>query len=253
MISLLGAFSAQQISILVFLMVIGESQEMAKPLYRDASLPVDERVDDLLKRMTVEEKAGQMFHDMIIIGPEGSLSQASADFGIAGTEELLGGKHMTHFNLLGRVKDARLTAEWYNRLQKRALETRLGIPVTLSTDPRNHFTDNVGTSSKAGALTEWPEPLGLAALRSPELVEHFANVARQEYLALGLRVALHPQVDLATEYRWARINATFGEDADLTSEMVSAYIRGFQGKEFGAQSVSTMTKHFPGGGPQKDG
>ena len=226
---------------------------MAKSSYRDSTLPIDERVDDLLKRMTLEEKAGQMFHDMILMGPEGSLSQASADFGIAGTEDLVGGKHMTHFNLLGPVKDARLTAEWYNRLQNRALETRLGIPITLSTDPRNHFTDNVGTSSRAGVLSQWPETLGLAALRSPELVQHFADIARQEYLALGLRVALHPQVDLATEYRWARINATFGEDADLSSELVSAYIRGFQGKELGTRSVSTMTKHFPGGGPQKDG
>lgn len=225
----------------------------AKPPYRDASLPIDERVDDLLGRMTLGEKAGQLFQDMIMMGPEGSLSKASTDFGIAGTEELVGEKFMTHFNLLGPVLDSRMTAEWHNRLQKRALETRLGIPITLSTDPRNHFTDNVGTSFRAGVLSQWPETLGLAAIRSPELVERFADVARQEYIALGLRAALHPQIDLATEPRWARINATFGEDADLSSELVSAYIRGFQGAHMGTRSVSTCTKHFPGGGPQKDG
>jgi beta-glucosidase len=107
-------------------------------------------------------------------------------------------------------------------------------------------------------LSLWPEFLGFAALRDVKLVEKFANIARQEYLALGLRVALHPQVDLATEYRWSRINNTFGEDAELTGELVQGYIRGFQDKPglglgFGPHSVSTMTKHFPGGGPQHDG
>ena len=84
-------------------------------------------------------------------------------------------------------------------------------------------------------------------------MQRFADIARQEYLAVGLRLALHPQVDLATEPRWSRINGGFGEDADLTSKLVQAYIRGFQGEHLGPESVSTMTKHFPGGGPQLDG
>ena len=84
-------------------------------------------------------------------------------------------------------------------------------------------------------------------------MEHFADIARQEYLAVGLRVALHPQVDLATEPRWPRINGTFGEDAELAGRLVAAYIRGFQGTQLGPASVATMTKHFPGGGAQKDG
>jgi beta-glucosidase len=129
----------------------------------------------------------------------------------------------------------------------------LGIPVTLSTDPRHAFSSNPGTAARAGAFSQWPESLGLAALRDPELVEQFADIARQEYLAGGFRVALHPQIDLATEPRWSRIGMTFGEDADLTSELVRPYIRGFQGRRLGRDSVSTMTKHFPGGGPQLDG
>jgi beta-glucosidase len=84
-------------------------------------------------------------------------------------------------------------------------------------------------------------------------MEEFANNSRQEYLAVGIRQALHPQVDLATEPRWPRISGTFGEDAALSSRMTIAYIRGFQGKKLDATSVATMTKHFPGGGPQKDG
>ena len=105
----------------------------------------------------------------------------------------------------------------------------------------------------AGPFSEWPESVGLAAIGDEALVERFGDIARQEYTAVGIRVALHPQIDLATEPRWARQLQTFGEDADLTSELGAAYIRGFQGSAFGEGSVSTMTKHFPGGGPQKDG
>lgn len=93
----------------------------------------------------------------------------------------------------------------------------------------------------------------MAAIGDPALVEQFADIARQEYLAVGLRVALHPQIDLATEPRWCRIGGTFGEDADLTARLVTAYIRGFQTEHLGPASVATMIKHFPGGGPQLDG
>jgi beta-glucosidase len=106
---------------------------------------------------------------------------------------------MSHFNLVGSVENVKKAAEWHNRLQQRALQTRLRIPITLSTDPRNHFADNVGTASMTGVFLQWPETLGFAALRSADLVERFGDIARQEYVALGLRVNLHPQVDLATE------------------------------------------------------
>jgi beta-glucosidase len=139
--------------------------------YRDASLPVAERLEDLLKRITLAEKAGQMFQDMILMGPGGTLSEPSKDFGIEGTDELVGHRLMTHFNLLGPVQDVRVVGEWQNRLQRRARETRLGIPITLSTDPRNHYTDNVGTGFRAGVFSQWPESLGLAAIRSAKLVE----------------------------------------------------------------------------------
>ncbi len=220
------------------------------PAYRDASLPVDERVDDLLGRMTVAEKAGMLFQTMIAPGP---IDEANPHMGLASGEHMVGEQLMTHFNVLGTAPDTTALAEWTNALQERASRTRLGIPVTLSTDPRNHFTDNVGTAARAGAFSQWPETLGLAAIGSVELVEAFADTARQEYLAVGLRLALHPQVDLATEPRWSRIGGTFGEDAELSAELVAGYIRGFQGAELGPDSVSTMTKHFPGGGPQLDG
>ena len=215
-------------------------------------MDIDARVEELLSRMTLAEKAGMLFQTMIVVG-SGDLSEPNSAFRVNSAEYMIKEQQLSHFNVVRAADDARTLAEWQNRLQKLAASTRLGIPVTLSTDPRHHFTENVGTAAAAGAFSQWPETLGLAAIGSAELVQRFGDIARQEYVAVGLRLALHPQVDLATEPRWSRINGGFGEDADLTSKLVQAYIRGFQGEQLGPESVSTMTKHFPGGGPQLDG
>ncbi len=219
----------------------------------DAGLPVDERVDLLLREMTVPEKIGQFFHAMISMGEGGELSDGNPEFNIASNREYVVDRHMSHFNVLGAAPSAGELARWYNNIQELAASTRLGIPVTISTDPRHSSSENPGAAIFTSSFSQWPEPLGLAATRDAALVERFGDIARQEYVAVGIRVALHPQIDLATEPRWARQLQTFGEDVDLTSELGAAYIRGFQGETFGAGSVSTMTKHFPGGGPQKDG
>lgn len=228
------------------------SDTVARP-WLDASLPVEERVDLILAEMTVEEKVGLFFQTMITIGPDGGLSAGDPAFGLPSTDEYVNERHMTHFNLLGAAPTAGDIARWHNRLQELAASTRLGIPVSLSTDPRHSFTDNPGAAMHAGPFSQWPDALGLAATRDEELVRTFGDIARQEYTAVGIRVALHPQVDLATEPRWARQLQTFGEDAELSARLGAAYIRGFQGETVGPASVSTMVKHFPGGGPQKDG
>lgn len=201
--------------------------------------------------MTVEEKAGQLFHTQLAQGPNGTLSLTTSRSN--GTDNYVLEKHMTHFNLVGQVTNVRQTAQWYNRLQEYALNTRLGIPVTLSSDPRHSSTEAVGSAIAANQFSAWPQSLGLAALRSAEIVQKFAEIAAAEYKAIGIRSALHPQIDLTTEYRWARIGGTMGEDADLTSELVVAYLKGFQGESFGTHSVTTVTKHFPGGGPMENG
>lgn len=219
--------------------------------YRDPHRPVDERVEDLLSRMTLEEKAGQLFHSMLSMNTDGTFA-TDGPFVHAPTPELIEGRALTHFNLIGQY-GVRETAQWVNRVQELAASTRLGIPVTLSTDPRHAFTDNPGASFNSGAFSAWPEPLGLAAIGDPALVERFGDTVRREYLAVGFRVALHPQIDLATEPRWSRQSGTFGSSAELTSELVRAYVRGLQGTRLGPDSVAAMVKHFPGGGPQKDG
>ncbi|GEB59879.1 glycoside hydrolase family 3 protein [Streptomyces gardneri] len=221
--------------------------------YQDASRPVDERVEDLLSRMTPEEKAGQLFHSMLMMNPDGTpVTDTDGSMLPLTTPDLIEDRRLTHFNLLGTY-GAREMALWHNAIQEMAAGTRLGIPVSLSTDPRHAFTDNIGASFNAGAFSAWPEALGLAAVGDPELVLAFADTVRREYLSVGFRTALHPQIDLATEPRWARQSGTFGSDAKLTGELVEAYVRGLQGESLGKDSVAAMVKHFPGGGPQKDG
>jgi len=222
-------------------------------VYEDYRRPVEERVEDLLAQMTLEEKVGMMFQPMITCTPEGDLVEAEPDFAMpAPTSEMIVGRHIRHFNTISAVEPRKM-ARWTNQIQKMAERTRLGIPVTISSDPRHSWQQNVGATIAAAGFSQWPVPLGLAATRDEELVREFGDIARQEYLAVGIRVALHPMADLATEPRWARLSGTFGEDAELTARMTVAYIKGFQGERLGPQSVSCMIKHFPGGGPQKDG
>jgi beta-glucosidase len=200
--------------------------------------------------MTLEEKAGLMFQPPIFIGGDGELIEAGP-FG-DGATKLVAERHLNHFNIYV-APGARETAEWHNNLQRLAESTRLGIPVTISSDPRHGFDENVGVSFAGSWLSQWPEPIGLAATQDEELVRRFGEIAAQEYRAIGIHVALHPMADLATEPRWARITGTFGEDARVAGRLTAAYIRGFQGDTLGPASVACMTKHFPGGGPQADG
>ncbi|MBN2115509.1 MAG: glycoside hydrolase family 3 C-terminal domain-containing protein [Anaerolineales bacterium] len=220
--------------------------------YEDPRRPVEERVEDLLQQMTLEEKAGLMFQTMVGMNPDGTILEKTGMFPLPQTSDMIARRLMNHFNLL-QGSDPRHMAEWHNHIQKLAEQTRLGIPVTISTDPRHAFSQNPLASLNAGSFSQFPEPTGLAAARDVDLVRRFADIARQEYLAVGIRLALHPMADLATEPRWARVNGTFGEDADLSAQMTAAYIRGFQGKTLGKESVACMTKHFPGGGPQMGG
>ena len=219
--------------------------------YQDPARPIDERIEDLLSRMTLEEKAGLLFQTMVMITPDGEFNLDMGAFGGPTIRELTE-KHITHFNLVGSAPAEKIAA-WVNQLQELAASRRLGIPITLSTDPRHSFAENPGVHMATEAFSQWPESPGLAAIGDEQLVEAFADIARQEYLAVGLRAALHPVADLATEPRWARVNGTFGEDNALAANLIAAYIRGFQGKTLDSQSIACMTKHFPGGGPQLHG
>jgi beta-glucosidase-like glycosyl hydrolase len=220
--------------------------------YEDPRRPVAERVEDLVGRLSLPEKAGLMFHTVIEAGSDGRVLEHPGEISKSPTSEVVLGKHLSHFNVHA-LGSARMAARWHNDLQRLASRTPHGIPVTISTDPRHGFVENAGVSFAAGSFSQWPEALGLAALRDPELVRRFADIARQEYVAVGIRAALHPTLDLATEPRWARQAGTFGQDPEVVTELAVAYLRGFQQEHIGVGSVACTSKHFPGGGSQKDG
>jgi beta-glucosidase len=224
-------------------------------VYEDVRQPVSARVNDLLSQMTLDEKAGMLFINGARVNEDGSIGDkpATGMFAFAPNAlNLVKEKKMNHFNLWAVPSPAAL-AKWYDTMQQYMQDsTRLGIPITIASDPRNHFSSNIFAMT-ANAFSQWCEPLGLGAIGSDSITHEFADVSRREYLAVGIREALHPQIDLATEPRWPRISGTFGEDAQLTARMAKAYITGYQGDKLDSNSVATMTKHFPGGGPQKEG
>lgn len=225
-------------------------------VYEDVRQPIEKRVEDLLHQMTLEEKAGLMFINGARINDDGSIEDKPGTglFAFApNAAKLLTEKKMNHFNLWAIPDEPHTLAVWYNKMQKLAEDSRLGIPITIASDPRSHFSNNI-FAMKASGFSQWCEPLGLGAIGDPKLTRQFADMVRQEYLAVGIREALHPQVDLATEPRWARISGTFGEDAQLTAKQATAYIEGFQGgSTLTREGVAAMTKHFAGGGPQREG
>jgi len=221
-------------------------------IYEDPRQPIEMRVEDLLRQMTLEEKAGLLFINGSVVNEDGSLEAkpGTPGFGRVAVEQMTH-HQMNHFNLW-QIPSGKVVAKWYNALQRFAEQTRLGIPVTIASDPRNHFSNNIFAMA-ATDFSQWCETLGFGAIGDEELVRQFADMVRREYLAVGIRVALHPQIDLATEPRWPRISGTFGEDAYLTARLAKAYIAGFQTATLGPNSVACMTKHFPGGGPQAEG
>ena len=223
-------------------------------IYEDARISNALRVNDLLSQMTIEEKVGLMFHPPFTVNP--GIGMRIYEILIRGnqfTESHIIKKHINHFNLYGNPDPVKL-AKRINQLQNYAARSRLGIPLTISSDPIHEVERGGGIASfSVQGFSKWPSQLGLAATRDVELVKKFADIARQEYLAVGIRTALHPMADLATDPRWARNFGTFGSDSKLSASLTLAYMDGFQGENINSQSVLTMVKHFPGGGPQENG
>ena len=221
-------------------------------IYEDHRQPLEARVDDLLGQMNVAEKAGLMFQKFVMMDDDGGITEGMGSWGPFSTKAEMFDKHITQNGTM-RVLAPEAMVRWHNAMQLHAEETRLGIPYQFSTDPR-HGVGQIDLNNQGTPyFSAWPEPIGLAAINDEAVTEQFGDIARQEYRAMGLHIALHPMGDLATEPRWSRIVGTFGEDAERSARMTAAYVRGFQGKEIGPHSVLCMTKHFPGGGPQLDG
>ncbi len=223
--------------------------------YEDWRRPVAERVADLVARMTLEEKVGTMLHGTLRAdaGPLAVLGRGER-YDLDDVAGLIEGRHVT--SMITRLVPAPGPfAEQNNLVQRIAAEARLGIPVTVSSDPRHHFGDLVGATVSGTGFTEWPETLGLGALDDVDLVRSFGDCVRREYRAVGIAMSLAPQADLATNPRWPRFSGSFGEDPALVDRMVGAYVEGVQAGTdgLGPTSVACVVKHWVGYGATANG
>lgn len=250
--------------------------------YEDWRLPVEARVKDLLAQMTLQEKIGFMIISTTRLAGDNSFqagaprAEISSGFNeedlmqptnmftrkplpvpmmsAAGTTKGVMTFNLRHFILRANT-NARTLAEWSNNLQALCESSRLGIPAVVASNPRNHITVDaaIGLSVGTTVFSRWPGELGMAAMRDLKLTREFAEIAAKEWTSVGIRKGYMYMADLATEPRWQRIEGTFGEDADLASNMIREIVLGFQGRKLNKNSVAMTTKHFPGGGPQVGG
>ena len=240
--------------------------------YEDWRLSPEERAADLAARLTPEEIAGLMLYSPHQAVPPHGGGMFSGTFGGRSFEEsglppfalsdqqlqFIRQDHIRHI-LLTTVDGADTAARWSNALQACAEAQPHGVPVNISTDPRNGARPSgVEFKSGEGDISRWPEGMGFAACFDPEVVRQFAHDASLEYRALGITTALGPQIDLATEPRWMRWCDTLGQKPEDVLPLVRAYCDGMQTSEgepsgWGRQSVNTMVKHWPGGGPCEGG
>ena len=222
--------------------------------YEDWRLSAEVRAKDLVSRMTLAEKAGLMMHGTAPVTNDTTGAGTGSAYDLTALDTLVNTQFINTF-ITRMSGDAQTMADQYNKIQALAEQSRLGIPVSISTDPRNHFQYTLGASAGSSGFSQWPETLGFAALNDVAETKRFGDIARQEYLAVGITQALSPQADVSTEPRWARINGTFGEDADIAKAQVQAYIEGFQGGSTGItqKSVVAVVKHWGGYGAAKDG
>jgi beta-glucosidase len=233
------------------------SAELPLPIYKDPHQPVQSRVDDLLARMTLDEKVAQLEtiweQKSKVETANGTFSPelASKNFpnGIGGFARPSDYRGVTQSNgaagAAGETvnRDARQTAEFVNAAQHWAVEhTRLGIPILMHEESLHGYV--------ARGATSFPQSIALASTWDPELVSRVFSVAAREARARGATLVLAPVVDVARDPRWGRIEETYGEDPYLVTQMGLAAVRGFQGPTLPlpADKVFVTLKHFTGHG-----
>jgi beta-glucosidase len=233
---------------LTMLLFVGTVAAQTRPLYQDSAQPVEARVQDLLKRMTLEEKVAQLQsyrttdpqafdeHDNFFGGTDAAaLDRGAGSVWAGGTGDRF-------------MRDASKAVRRVNSLQKYMREkTRLGIPVFV-------FAEALHGYMGAGA-TSFPQAIALGSTWDPALVERVFTAAAREARARGVRQVLSPVLDLAREPRWGRYEECFGEDPFLVAQMGLAAVYGLQGRGamIDEQHVAVTLKHFAGHGQPEGG
>ena len=201
--------------------------------YEDWRLDAETRAEDLLSRMSDKQKGAQMAHMTLVTLKESWFTDLDIGFALT-------------YTYFGQSKET--AVDKMNYVQSLCEESEYAIPVVFSMD------SVIGASWINGA-TILPDAITLAATADAGLVQELADIQRQEKLALGVRISLSPNADLATDPRWGRNQETYGEDVETARAMVKAAITGLQGGTDGINEngLISCVKHFPGSGPQSGG
>jgi beta-glucosidase len=209
-------------------------------VYRDPERPVGERVDDLLARMTLDEKLGQLGSAWSFeLADRGAFSRERA--------ELLARHGLGHVT---RVSGASSytgddAARFANAVQRYLVEeTRLGVPAIVH--------EEICSGLMARGSTVFPQAIGLASTWEPALAQALADAVRAQMRAVGAHQGLSPVLDVCRDPRWGRTEETFGEDPHLVASMGTAFVRGLQGDDLASGVVATG-KHFVGYGASEGG
>ncbi len=234
--------------------------EMTDFKYKDKTLPINERVKDLLGHMTLEEKMSQMLavntevKDLIKINADGSFDisalkkELQNGIGqITRISETKGGQSQTSEGTTDPLTPYE-NAVLSNTLQKYFIEeTRLGIPAIFHEESLHGLA--------AAYATSFPQPIAMAGTFNPELIERVYGLMAKETRLRGAHQVLSPVLDIARDARWGRVEETFGEDPFLTTEIGSAAIRGFQGDGLfrDGEHVAATLKHFAAHGQPEGG
>jgi beta-glucosidase len=243
--------------------------------YEDWRLPSEERAKDLASQLSLEEIAGLMLYSSHQTLPAAESGWKTGTYnGKLFSQACVSPEDLTDQQLklivedkvrhilMTSVQSPYVAAEWNNKVQALCERLDHGIPANNSSDPRHGIiADDEYNAGAGGKISVWPGLLGMAATFDPAVALRFGEVASTEYRALGLATALSPQIDLATEPRWRRAMATFGEGSKLATDFARAYTDGFQTSKgadaregaWGVNSVNAMVKHWPGGGTGEAG
>jgi beta-glucosidase len=225
------------------------------PVYKDPAAAVNLRVEDLLGRMTLEEKVAQMlavwegkveiFDKDLQFDPAKAAGKFPDGFGTFARPQDLRGAVSPR---LAHGRDARATVKLVNAIQHYAVQkTRLGIPVWFHEEGLHGFAAVDGT--------HFPQAIGLASSWDPDLLRRVNVIVGREIRARGVQEALSPVVDVARDPRWGRIEETFGEDPYLVSQLGVAAVRGLQGDALplAQGKVFATLKHLTGHGQPESG
>ncbi len=232
-----------------------ETASAETPAYMDAELSVKERVDDLLSRMTLEEKIAQittvwtakteLFDEQGRFDPEKAKNLYPDGIGhFARPNDLQGASSP----LEEPFRDEQETVQLVNAIQRYAVEeTRLGIPVLFHEEGLHGYA--------ARGATSFPQAIGLASTWDPALIEDIYSVVAREIRARGPHMVLSPVVDVARDPRWGRIEETYGEDPYLAGRIGLASVLGFQGRSLplADDKVFATLKHMTGHGQPESG